>query len=477
MPSAGKTDGHALTVRRAVISLSVYKRVVDWEQPYNKDLETKKAGGTAFVVDSLPADERGFLALTAYHVVYNAVRIRATLFENDEKAASAPIDAALVTYSVDLDTAIIRVCAPRPGWLVPLKAGDSSELMPNVQIKVAGFPLRDDFQVTTGFVSGRLPDRVQVDASVNPGNSGGPLISVRDGSVVGVVVSGYSPDEAQNVNFCTPYDDVRLVLLPTLGRNAPEGRATSAPAVSFNFNLAPTSPDFLEQHTGGKCESGALVTRVDEASSAYERGLRVDDVVCCIDGHRIGYKATVRVPWWKVDAIGYTTILARKPVGDHVDVTFYSAARRRVEKERFAIERDLGRFRYVDVQSEPIPYSRLGGVVVQPMTASLFQQNTVLQKRFGYVLQRPQLRQRSLLVVTHIDADSPFTVMNQLNANDVVVGVNGTDLDGGDLDQYARAFEAAERTGMVLLRLYTGAVVSASAADIKAWAERRDALR
>ena len=47
------------------------------------------------------------------------------------------------------------------------------------------------------------------------------------------------------------------------------------------------------------------------------------------------------------------------------------------------------------------------------------------------------------------------------------------DLDGGDLDGYSGAFEAAMKTGMVLLRLYTGTVASASATDVKAWDESR----
>lgn len=489
MPSsAGKTSEHSLSVRRAVVSLSVYKTLVDWEQPYAEDKETRMGGGTAFVVDALPTVPTGFLALTAYHVVRNAVRIRATLFENDEQDLSTPLDATLVVYSVDLDTAVIHIGAPLPGWLAPLKAGDSNTLMPNVQIKVAGFPLRADFQVTTGFVSGRLPGRVQVDASVNPGNSGGPLISVKDGAVVGVVVSGYLPGKAQNVNFCTPYEDIRLVLLPTLLATLAQPASKAAtitgvndpvavPITSFNFDLVPTSPDLVKARTDGKCLSGALVTRVHEGSSAYASGLRADDVVHSLDGHNVGYKATVRVPWWKVDALHYTTLRTRKPLGGLVDVAFFSVASGRVERSRFELEGDLSRFRYVDVQSEPIPYLHIGGVVVQPLTENLFEQTELLQERFGYVLRRPQLQERSLLIVTHIDADSPFTVMNQLTRHEAVVGVNETDIDGGDLRQYAVAFRDAIRTGMVLLRLYTGAVVAASADDVRRWHEAHPTAR
>ena len=59
--------------------------------------------------------------------------------------------------------------------------------------------------------------------------------------------------------------------------------------------------------------------------------------------------------------------------------------------------------------------------------------------------------------------------MNQLTSYDVVIGVNDVVLDGGDVDGYTDAFQKAMTTGMVILRLYTGAAVSASTADIQKW--------
>ena len=464
----GKTEVHLLEVRRAVISLSVYRKVLDWNQPYNKDLKTIQSGGTAFVVDSLPNTEDGFFALTAYHVVEHAVRLRAMLFQNEENEnPSSPLEATIVTYSISLDAAVIFIKSPRPSWLKPLAVGVSDNLIPNAQVKCAGFPLRQDFQVTTGFVSGRLPDRIQIDASVNPGNSGGPLINVRDGKVVGIVVSGYSPEEAQNVNFCTPYEDVKRALLQAVEVNLE--KVTSVPIVSLNFNLIPTSPDLVEHVTEGKCHAGTAVTRINHSSAAYKLGLRENDIVCSIDGYTVGYKATVRVPWWKVDEIHYTTIISRKPVGKKINVDFFSTVSRKMESIAFELEKDFSIFQYVDAQSYSVPYVRLGGVVVQPLTVNLFEQASALISRYRYVFKRPDLQERSLLIITHIDADSPFTSMDQVSVYDAIIGVNDVCLPTGDLEAYGAAFQNAVKSGMVSLRLYTGSVASTTSKNIEEW--------
>lgn len=484
----GKTEAHLMAVRRAVISLVVYVPEMDYLQPYNENVPAARASGTAFVVEGLPAPTKeGFYACTAYHVVEQAVSIRAMLFQADQDESAQPIECRLVSYSIDLDAAVIFVKTPRPEWMVPLGAGDSDSLMPNDEVKAAGFPIREGFQVTTGFVSGRLPDRLQVDVAINPGNSGGCLLRVSTGTVVGIVVSTLVG--AQNVNYVSAWEDVKRILLPMnaeIGRVKAEGKRVdgkgmggkgrsddapllSAPVTSFNFSLIKTAPEFVASHTGRACTSGALVTRVHERSSAYAAGLREDDVVCSIGEHLVSLSATVRVPWWRIDAIDYTTLTSRTPVGTKLRLQYYSRERRAMKTATITVEADLSIFRPIDVQSHAVAYSRRGGVVVQPLTEDLFSADEQFRKRFAYVMARPQLREMSLLVVTHVDPESPFTLMNQINPYDVVVAIGRERIDGGDLAQYESLFAKAMRKGGVILHTYVGAAASATTERIEAW--------
>jgi S1-C subfamily serine protease len=152
--------------------------------------------GTAFVVSP------NGLLLTALHVVDEASSV-SVLLPNHR-----PLGADVVAVDTEHDVALLNVPSlPRPGPPA-LALGDSNKLEAGESVVALGYPLPTSpqspiFVVNKGIISAvRTPaGYVQIDAPINPGDSGGPVLTT-DGKVIGVIDA--SVRGAQNINFAVP---------------------------------------------------------------------------------------------------------------------------------------------------------------------------------------------------------------------------------------------------------------------------------
>jgi S1-C subfamily serine protease len=137
--------------------------------------------------------------LTALHVVADATDIQITF------ADGAKSSARIVARDAANDIAVLRAANPPPEVL-PALLGNPNSLQIGSEAYAVGNPFALTGSITSGVVSGlersfKLPDSetvlhglIQIDAAVNPGNSGGPLLN-RDGQVVGIVTALLNPTD------------------------------------------------------------------------------------------------------------------------------------------------------------------------------------------------------------------------------------------------------------------------------------------
>lgn len=244
------------------------------------DLGLKIEKGTGYVNRVLGSgffiDNRGFL-VTNHHVIENMVdpkyegyaRLYITLADEPDER----IPAKVVAYDKNLDLALLRTPVPPP-HIFPL--GTSEDLEIGDKIYAIGSPIGLERTMTSGIVSN--PERkllstatvMQIDAAINSGNSGGPILA-ENGSVQAIVFAGIL--DYEGLNFGIPVEYLKTIL-PRLYAG---GKIEHSWIGCYGRNYRDAA--FLY--------NGVEIFYVMPGSPAEKSGLKAGDIVKSIGGKNI----------------------------------------------------------------------------------------------------------------------------------------------------------------------------------------------
>jgi serine protease Do len=229
--------------------------------------------GSGFIID--PA---GYI-VTNNHVIEDAEEILVLTHDNEE------LKATIVGRDEKTDLALLKVDAKKP--LPALKWGDSEALRIGDWVMAIGNPFGLGGSVTAGIVSARqrdinsgpYDDYIQTDASINRGNSGGPMFNM-DGEVVGINTAIFSPTGGSvGIGFAIPSNLAKPIMAQIKEFGKPKRGW-------LGVRIQTVSPE-LAEGLRLKEPKGALVASVTKDGPADKAGLKQGDVVLRFDGKEI----------------------------------------------------------------------------------------------------------------------------------------------------------------------------------------------
>ncbi|SDA98792.1 DegQ family serine endoprotease [Mesorhizobium qingshengii] len=241
--------------------------------PPQQQAQRAEALGSGFIVAS------DGIIVTNNHVIDGASSIKVTLDDGTE------LPAKVVGSDAKNDLAVLKIKAGKP--LPTVKWGDSDKLMTGDQVLAIGNPFGIGTTVTAGIVSARgrdlhsgpFDDFIQIDAPINHGNSGGPLVDV-NGNVVGINAAIYSPNGGSvGVGFAIPSDQAQKVV----------AKLEKGGSIQYGYlgvEIQPVTPD-VASAIGLDHPGGALVSQVNDGSPAARAGVETGDVITGFAGQDV----------------------------------------------------------------------------------------------------------------------------------------------------------------------------------------------
>jgi S1-C subfamily serine protease len=280
-----------------------------------------EGAGSGFLIDP-----RGYI-LTNFHVVAGAQSIEVVLGDRSKYPAK------FIGADERNDVALIKI-DPKGKQLASLLLGDSSKLQVGQKVLAIGNPFGFQSTLTTGVVSalGRtvqtsettlIDEAIQTDASINRGNSGGPLINTH-GEVIGINSAIFTPTgTTAGIGFAIPINTAKLIAADLMTEGHVRRAYLGVQTIPVGGWLAealdlPVQEGLLvEQATKGSPAAAAGIHGGDRTAQAGMRRLYIGgDVIVAVDGQKVGNRFDMDV------------ILNRKRPGDSITVTVYRGAKK-----------------------------------------------------------------------------------------------------------------------------------------------------
>src|SRR5882724_1024447 len=375
--------------------------------------------GSGFIIDAA-----GYV-VTNNHVIDQANDIQVTLTNGDLYPAK------LIGTDAKTDLALLKISVSKP--LPAVNFGDSDATRVGDWVMAVGNPFGLGGSVSVGVVSARsrdihsgpFDDFLQLDASINQGNSGGPTFNL-DGQVIGVNTAIATPNGGSvGIGFAIPANMAR----PVIEQLRTHGMVERG---WLGVQIQKVTPE-IASAVGLKLPQGALVADVQANSPAFKARLKRGDVILTFNGHDVGEMRDL------------PKLVAATKAGSAVELTVWR------NHARETLQVDIGR-----LKEEKEASAADQPDAAKPVDLALGQTSKVLGAKLAALTSKNR-QQYGIgtdvegVVVVDVDADGPAADQG-LRPGDVIQEVSQAKVEAPkDVDALTEAAREAKQPAVLML--------------------------
>ncbi|MDA9604462.1 Do family serine endopeptidase [Candidatus Pelagibacter sp.] len=337
--------------------------------------------GSGFIID-----EKG-IVITNNHVIQDSEDIVVRVNGNEEYKAK------IIGADPLSDIAVLQIDSKEK--FIPVKFGDSDKARIGDWVIAIGNPFGLGGTVTSGIISARnrsiglsrYEDYIQTDASINSGNSGGPLFDM-EGNVIGINTAILGQSGSIGIGFSIPSNSAKKVVSQLI-----EFGETKRGWLGVRIQIVTKEIAEVEKLDEPR---GALVASVAEKSPSDKAGIKAGDIILEFNGNKI--KEMKELP----------KIVAQTDVGKTVTVKIWRNKKEIIKKIKLGRLETSEDFKKKEEKKETKP--EILEIESLKITARLLNKEDIKKRKLP--------NQTTGLVLTNIEKDSPF---NSLKINNIIV--------------------------------------------------------
>lgn len=387
----------------SVVKIHTQHVIYDPYMPF-QIMENPSSTGTAFFIDNEHL-------LTCFHCIEYKIKS----YISDPNISKKQFLVEVVAVIPKLDLAVLRLCEPLEHSILEL--GDSSVVKQLDQVIAIGYPLdSDSLKYTKGIISGKQNELIQTDATLNPGNSGGPLLF--ENKVIGINSSKFT--NAENTGFSVPINFYKRWLPYIQSQKSPV--VIRLPSLNIVYSkLNEFAINYFNKRIKEPVNSGIIVTKTK--NKLFE----VADLIVKMNDTEVDNFGNIKL---NENKILLTKYIKNFIINDIINITVVRGNQKTIIPFKLNNENPLGTDS-VYFPFESYNYIVIGGIVVMELTRNhilTLKQSNIKDDLKLKLKEAIENRLEKTYFVSKVLAGSKVKALENVYSGSIITSINGVEI-------------------------------------------------